>query len=462
MQWYKGEQAGYWAFAVALFLAYPLVLTYSLAIFEGVGQIAQNLLHPKKFGKHLLASILESQVRRLRKKHRFTVVAVAGSVGKTSTKTAVAQVLGQRYRVLYQRGNYNDRLTVPLIFFGISAPNVLNVFAWMRRLGAIESAISQPYPYDVVVVELGTDVLGQMRQFAYLKPDLTVLTSIAPEHMQNFTSLDDVAAEELQVFTYSKKVLANIDDIAPKYLAKLQFASYGYGKSDYRISTKAQGIQPQTLTVTYKRTKLTTRSAILGEPGAKSVTAAMATAHMLGMPSTEIVEAVASVNPVAGRLQLLEGKRESILIDDTYNASPSAVQAALKLLYSVKSTQRIALLGSMNELGVHSKLAHQAVGSACDPKKLDIVVVVGQEAGRWLAPKARAMGCEVHVFTSPYAAGNFVAKRLKKGAVVLAKGSQNGVFLEEALKPLIKHPSDTAKLVRQNQAWAIAKKKAFR
>ena len=462
LQWYKGGQQGYWAYALGLFIAYPIIVTYGLALFEGVGQFAQNVVHPKRLGKSMVATVLEWQVRRLRKKHRLTVVAVAGSVGKTSTKRAIADMLGQHYRVQYEKGNYNDRLTVPLIFFGLRAPHVLNVFGWMRVFGAIESAIPQPYPYDVVVVELGTDAPGQMEKFAYLKPDLTVLTSIAPEHMQNFPSLDAVAAEELQVFAYSKKMLVNSDDIDAKYLQKLRYLSYGQNKADYQIKAIANGIASQTLEVVYKRAKLSANSSCLGRPGAKSVGAAMAVAHILGLSSSAIREGVAGLAPVAGRLQVLPGIRKSSLIDDTYNANPTSMLAALDLLYSAKTKQRIAILGSMNELGAYTKEAHMLVGSYCDPKKLDLVVTIGEDASHWLAPKARAAGCEVHTFASPYSAGNFVAKRLKEGAIVLAKGSQNNVFAEESLKKLLKHPSDSSKLVRQAAPWLTLKRKLFR
>ena len=97
--------------------------------------------------------------------------------------------------------------------------------------------------------------------------------------------------------------------------------------------------------------------------------------------------------------------------------------------------------------------AHQAVGEYCDPAKLDLVVTIGNDAKELLAPFARASGCTVHSFKSPYDAGDFVKEQLKKGAAILAKGSQNGVFAEEALKPLLAKPADSAKLVRQSKSW---------
>src|SRR5260221_9448082 len=102
----------------------------------------------------------------------------------------------------------------------------------------------------------------------------------------------------------------------------------------------------------------------------------------------------------------------------------------------------------MNELGAESASAHQAAGSYCDPQKLDLVVTVGEEAQKYLAPAAQQVGCQVESFATPYQAGEFVASKLKPKTVVLAKGSQNGVFTEEAVKILLNDPADSARLVR--------------
>jgi len=160
-------------------------------------------------------------------------------------------------------------------------------------------------------------------------------------------------------------------------------------------------------------------------------------------------------------MQILDGVKDTIIIDDTYNASPIAVKAALDVLYAAKAKQRVAILGSMNELGVYSREAHQEVGAYCDPKRLDVVVTIGHDAKKWLAPVARERGCQVIDFTSPYEAGEYVSGKLQRGGVVLAKGSQNGVFTEEAIKPLLADPTDAAKLVRQSPYWITRKARQF-
>jgi UDP-N-acetylmuramoyl-tripeptide--D-alanyl-D-alanine ligase len=133
----------------------------------------------------------------------------------------------------------------------------------------------------------------------------------------------------------------------------------------------------------------------------------------------------------------------------------------LKTLYRIKGPQKIAILGNMNELGSYSQTAHQEIGQSCDPSRLDLVVTIGPDANKYLAPAAKAKGCTIASFDNPYDAGKFVKEKLIPKGIVLAKGSQNGVFAEEAVKQLLADQSDTAKLVRQTAGWLKLKQKAF-
>ena len=181
----------------------------------------------EKIGKALVCKFLEAQVKQLRRRNNFKLIAVAGSVGKTSTKLAIAKTLATGQRVRYQEGNYNDRLTVPLVLFGEVEPGIYNLLAWGKIWLRNRRQLRHPYPYDIAVVELGTDAPGQLRRFAYLQPDITVITAIADEHMEFFGTLDKVAAEELVPLAFSKQTLLNIDDIPQKYWPHATYLSYG-------------------------------------------------------------------------------------------------------------------------------------------------------------------------------------------------------------------------------------------
>lgn len=395
----------------------------------------------KKQAINLIATVLGWQVCRLYKKNNFKVVAVAGSIGKTSTKLAIATVLAKKYRVRSQEGNYNHVVSVPLVFFGQTMPNPYNPLAWLGVFAKNELKLRKRYPYDIVVVEVGTDAPGQIEELgAYLRVDIGVVTSIAPEHMEFFDDLDAVAKEELSLAGYSKKLFINKDLCDPKYLKNLPIPHQLYSLAEAKALVGGE---------------------IANKARLYSISAAAAVAKEFGMNPDEIKKATGTIKPVSGRMQELAGINNSTIIDDTYNASPEAVAMALKTLYSFKAPQKIAILGNMNELGKHSEQAHEDIGKLCDPKQLDLVVTIGPDAIKSLAPAAEAIGCKVETFDSPYTAGEYLKRLVKPGAVILAKGSQNGVFAEETVKLLLADSADGAKLVRQSPKWLKIKQKQF-
>ena len=207
--------------------------------------------------------------------------------------------------------------------------------------------------------------------------------------------------------------------------------------------------------------QLTAEVAALGTQGAKIAVAATAVANLLGLSADRVTKSLQAITPVAGRMQILAGTQGSIVIDDTYNASPIAVKAALDVLYGADAQQRVAILGSMNELGDDSRALHQEVGTYCDPAKLNLLVTIGKDAEQYLAPAAQQHGCMVKSFANPAQAGQYALSQLQSGAVILAKGSQNRVFAEEALKPLLANPAQARKLVRQSDYWLGVKRRQF-
>jgi len=160
-------------------------------------------------------------------------------------------------------------------------------------------------------------------------------------------------------------------------------------------------------------------------------------------------------------MHILRGMNDAIIIDDSYNSSPLAVESALRTLYQLNVPQRIAVLGSMNELGDMSEAAHVEVGKFCTPSELDLVITVGEEAAKYLAPAAEANGCKVVKFKNALEAGSYVHQALEQGGAVLFKGSQGGIYLEEAIKVILHATADQEQLVRQSPAWLEKKRKFF-
>ncbi|HSX28399.1 MAG TPA: UDP-N-acetylmuramoyl-tripeptide--D-alanyl-D-alanine ligase [Candidatus Saccharimonadales bacterium] len=422
--------------------------------------------------KKFIQRFLERYATRLLAKYQPKVVTVTGSVGKTSTKDALTTVLNEHFKVLGSRSgysNYNVDVAVPVMLFGLDYPkNVHNPLAWLVVLMKMRKILRSGYPYEVVVLELGTDKPGDIASFAnYIKPDIAVVTAISPEHMEQFGTLEMVAREELAITSNAKMALINRDDIDISFDHFCEASTtYTYGfeeTADYQFKidnfSLEFGFDGKFLGEGLG--ELSAQIRVVGKHNIKPVMAAVAAATELGMPHDKIARGVDNVEPVSGRMNLLHGAEQSIIIDDSYNSSPLAATAALKTLYEFKGKQRIAILGSMNELGDQSEEAHKEVGEACDPKKLDLVVTVGDEADKYLAPAAKARGCKVESFLSPYDAGAFVRAKLEKGTVVLVKGSQNHVFTEEAAKLLLADTADEKELVRQTPEWIKVKQTQF-
>ncbi len=412
--------------------------------------------------------ILGWQLRRLQSKSHIKTIGIVGSYGKTSTKFAIAMTLKQHFRVRFQEGNYNHPLTVPLVFFDEKLPGLSNPLAWLLLFIRNELHLRRPYPYDIVVLELGTDGPGQINVFSrYLKLDLAVVTSISYEHMEFFSDLQAVADEELSVKNFSKHLVINIDLCAKEYISDIDIPiiTYGYNnnQADYSIVTNRDGQDKQIFTINYQGTELLEAPCQnKSKAFLYSACASAVVGNHYQMPPNTIVEGIKSIKPVSGRMQLLRGVRGSTIIDETYNASPAATKAALDVLYDMESPQKIALLGNMNELGNYSPAAHTEVGEYCNPNQLDLIITIGPDANEYLAPAASARGCQVKTFKTPFDAGDYLKSNIKEGAIVLVKGSQNQVFAEEAIKAILADPKDTSRLVRQSPEWLKKKALNFR
>jgi UDP-N-acetylmuramoyl-tripeptide--D-alanyl-D-alanine ligase len=414
---------------------------------------------------------LEGYVKKYFKRHpEVKLVVVVGSVGKTTTKIAIATVLSERFRVRLHEGNHNSELSAPLALLGIRFPdNIRNTREWREVFKAAKKRINEPSDVDVIVQELGTDRVGQIPHFGtYLKPDLAVVTSVSPEHMEFFKTLDAVAAEELSAANFSERALINRDDIDGVYAADLMNANintygttdaaeYHFIQEDFSLNDGFKGnfIAPEWDIPVETNVKL------MGESGLRAAIAAGAVGLKLGLNSDEVRKGMNKITPVSGRMNLLRGLNKSVIIDDTYNSSPLAAEAALRTLYALTAPQKIVVLGNMNELGGLSSGAHEEVGKLCDSSQLAHVVTVGEDAERYLAPAALANGCHVVSFKSPLEAGAFVHKVMEPGALILFKGSQGNVYLEEAVKIVLHSTEEESKLVRQSPQWMAIKQKFF-
>ena len=421
--------------------------------------------------KKFIQSKLEKSVKKYFIKHpEVRLVVVAGSVGKTSTKMAIGTVLGQALRVRLQEGNHNSELSAPLAILGIEYPeNIRSLGQWRLVFKAIKQRIKQPADVDVIIQELGTDAPGQIPHFGtYLSPDIAVITSVAPEHMEFFKTIEAVAAEELTAANFSKSVLINRDDVAGMFANNITNPNLNtYGTTDmaeYRFEAdeymQIEGT-PGAFIAPEWTSGLAATLHVLGEHSTRAAVAAGAVGVKFGLTPEAIATGLAMIRPVSGRMNPLRGVQDTLIIDDSYNSSPLAAASALRTLYQLNVPQKIAILGSMNELGDISPAAHAEVGKLCDPTQLSHLITVGEDAAKYLAPAAKTAGCQVVSVRNAIEAGAYANQLLEPGAALLFKGSQGGIFLEEAVKIVLLSTSDEEKLVRQSPDWLKKKQDLF-
>ncbi|MBB1552244.1 hypothetical protein HG452_001745 [Candidatus Saccharibacteria bacterium] len=422
--------------------------------------------------KKVIQRKLEKYVRKYFETHPdIKLITVAGSVGKTSTKLAIATLLSQKYRVRLHEGNHNTHLSAPLAILGINFPgNPRNFWQWHKVFSAARKRIKSPSSQEpqIIIQELGTDHPGDIERFSkYLAPNIAVITSVSPEHMEFFGSIDAVAQEELGAASFAEIAILNQDDISPdffKYVQNSNVSTYSsIGGANYNFIANSfsliDGFGGKIQTPEYG--EIDVRVKVFGEHSLRPITGAVAVSAKLGLSSQEIIGGLVSLKPIPGRMNFMRGVKESVLIDDTYNSSPAALEAAIQTLYALSAPSKIAIIGSMNELGESSAFEHQKIGEMLDGISLYWVITVGEQANRFLAPAARLRGCQVYEAKNAIDAGTFAHKIMERGALVLLKGSQGEVYLEEATKILLLNKEDENLLVRQDEKWKKTKDEFF-
>jgi len=415
---------------------------------------------------------LEKYVRKYFETHPdIKLITVAGSVGKTSTKLAIATLLSQKYRVRLHEGNHNTHLSAPLAILGINFPgNPRNFWQWHKVFSAARKRIKSPSSQEpqIIIQELGTDHPGDIERFSkYLAPNIAVITSVSPEHMEFFGSIDAVAQEELAAASFAEIAILNQDDISPdffKYVRNSNVSTYSsIGGANYNFIANSfsliDGFGGKIQTPEYGEINVQVK--VFGEHSLRPIIGAVAVSAKLGLSSQEIIGGLVSLKPIPGRMNFMRGVKESVLIDDTYNSSPAALEAAIQTLYALSAPSKIAIIGSMNELGESSAFEHQKIGEMLDGISLSWVITVGEQANRFLAPAARLRGCQVYEAKNAIDAGTFAHKIMERGSLVLLKGSQGEVYLEEATKILLLNKEDENLLVRQDEKWKKTKDEFF-
>lgn len=366
-----------------------------------------------------LCILVDNTVRALQElaaawRNRFSprVIAITGSIGKTSTKEITAQVLSQRYPTLKSTGNLNNELGLPLTLLQLNED------------------------YQRVVLEMGMYDLGEIARLCTLaRPHVGVITNVGPVHLERLGTVERIAAAKAELAAALPPdgvAVLNADDPLVAAMATQTAARvFTYGltaEADlWADDIGSEGMDGIRFRFHYGSDMLHVRVPLLGRHSVHTALRAAAVGILENLSWEEIVSGLQATSAQL-RLVVARGLREATLLDDTYNASPSSSLAALNLLadLDVDGGRRVAVLGDMLELGSFEEQGHRLVGARA-AEVVDYLVTVGPRA-RWIADEAIAAGLapdQVEALDTVEKAIARLRLLMGPGDIVLVKGSRS-------------------------------------
>lgn len=424
-----------------------------------------------KLLRSLVVFILTWEARAVLMRHRPQIIAVTGSVGKTTTKDAIYAALSGSLHVRKSAKSFNSEFGVPLTILGLES-GWNDPWKWLSNIvNGLSVIFSSSYP-KWLVLEVGADRPGDIHRIArWLRPDISIITGVPdiPVHVEYFNSPGEVLKEKRGLADHLKAggtLILNGDEARMRMLQNSfrgTSLTYGFDQQNsyaaYDDAILYENDQPRGMQFKVMRKGSSIPMAVyhaLGRPRIYAATAALAVAETIGIDPVAATTGIAKWDPPPGRVRILPGSKGSIIIDDTYNSSPAAVLAALDTLKVVKGKRKIAVLGDMLELGRYSAEAHKHVGERV-AETADLLRTVGFRS-RLIAESALDAGMKEtkiiqYEMNEAERAGEELLSDLKAGDVVLVKGSQS-MRMEKTVLAIMADPSHAdGLLVRMDAEW---------
>ncbi len=427
----------------------------------------------KNIFKHIIGTIIQAQAKIVLKKYQPKIVAITGSVGKTSTKDAIYSVMAGSFHVRKSEKSFNSEIGVPLTILGLNNA-WSNPFKWLLNiyLGFKLIISKSTYP-EWLVLEIGADRPGDIKKLSsWIKPDVVVITKFAkvPVHIEYFKSKEAVVAEKGNLVTALKHdgtLILNSDDedvfafrskVTNKVLTYGLFGDSQIRASNYSVYYGDKNEMPLGINFKVDYAGNSVPLTIIGSLGNNNIyasLAALAVGINLGLNLVKCSENISHHELPRGRMRLIKGINNSVIIDDTYNSSPVASTSALETLKGIKTKgRRVAVLADMMELGRHTVDSHREIGvlaaTACD-----FLITVGLRS-RTIAESAIDSGLSeknVLQFDDSISAADYVKNIVQAGDIILIKGSQS-TRMERVVKAVMLEPDRAADLlVRQDNEW---------
>ncbi|QQS61076.1 MAG: hypothetical protein IPN70_04290 [Candidatus Moraniibacteriota bacterium] len=419
--------------------------------------------------RRILFCILKYLAKIIIWRYRPVIIGITGSIGKTTTKDAVAYVLSDKYRIGATRKNFNNEIGLPLTVLGEKTTPGKTFVGWwgvfFRAL--LHIFYSQKYP-EVLVLEMGIDRPGDMKYLlSIVRPTIGIVTGASSTHLEFFKTIEAIAWEKgLLIRSLSKNgtALLNTDNMYSWSMRKdtaCRTILYGFSKkATIRAFNKAllfEGDQKGvTFKLEYKEKVIPIRlKNVIGIHHIGAILPAIAIGELLEMNLLEIAKKLESFIPPPGRFRLIKGKNNSFLIDDTYNASPASTRAGIISLGDFKKEEKILVLGDMLELGEEEKNLHSSLCEDILKIKPHKIILVGKRM-KILFESLQCFDKEKDIFhwvETPYEVSALIVPFLHENSLIFIKGSQ-AMRMELVVEELMENPQDAKKLLcRQNKEW---------
>jgi UDP-N-acetylmuramoyl-tripeptide--D-alanyl-D-alanine ligase len=410
--------------------------------------------------KKVLMKILALFSRLIIKKYQPQVIGITGSVGKTSTKEVLSFVLSNKFRVRPSIKNYNNEFGLPLSIIGMESPGK-NIWGWIKVFWKAKKLLlfkDKNYP-EILILEMGVDREGDMDYLlSIVKPNIGIITNISHSHLEYFGTLDKIKNEKSKLVKNLKKDGLAILNFDNKYLKDLpkeiksKYFTYGleegsdFCAKDITFSLPDDLSSKETFGINFKLLHHGSivpvfLPVVVSYHMVYSVLASLAISSYFDLNLLEVSNHLKEIPPVPGRMEVLSGIKNSVIIDDAYNASPESAFSALKTIEEVKYSfaKKIFVLGDMLELGDYSNEGHYAVGKKAKEVGVDILVTIGEkslETARG-AIDAGFSREKIFSFNKVEDAFTFLNEKISERDVVLIKASR-GMKLEKLIEQLKK------------------------
>ncbi|MBU0975841.1 MAG: UDP-N-acetylmuramoyl-tripeptide--D-alanyl-D-alanine ligase [Patescibacteria group bacterium] len=429
----------------------------------------------KKIFSKIILKYLQTLTRLYVKRQDIDIFGLTGSVGKTTLTLALYGILSKKFKIgmTYRDGHgLNSESGIPFAILEVHVSGY-SPLDWIKYLfTATLHFFFKKSDYEKFIIEMGVDKPGDMDFILSMtKVDLGIFLTISKTHTENFEKLNKDLLQA--VFDEKAKIIKSLDknswavlnyDIelirGLENITKAKTITFGLSEgADVRgiVKDVSPDLFEGEINFKSQSHRIKIKKFFINKGIFTTMLAAFAVGVTYGIKADDCIDALKNIEMPPGRLSRIEGVKNTIIIDSSYNASKTSMFEAAGVLSLFKDRKKIAVLGDMRELGKESKIEHEEIAVEFS-KVADEMVLIGPALKKYFLPKALEKGFmseKMHCFGNTWKALNFIKEKLiQRGEAILVKGSQNTLFLEIIVERLMKHPSQADKLLcRRGEYW---------